>query len=140
MHILAGAVLGHDAFQLTLRRGFEQRLAVSDVMVGVMDEIARRQNRSQQCFALLQPRRHQIVAVKVQQVEDVVRHGNVVTGAADATAARANPSPLLHQAEGRPAVLVESDNLAVKNCGTRPDAVADGVQLGIGRSQIVLIA
>ena len=109
-------------------------------MVGVANEVARRQDRGQQLLALLQLRLHQVVAVKVEQIEDVIHDGNIVARALDAVAARADSGALLHQAERGPALLVERDNLAVENRGARFDVVADGTQLGIGRGQIVLVA
>src|ERR1019366_5396517 len=47
LRIRTAAALGNNAFQFALCRGFKQRFAVSDVMVGVADEAARRLDGSQ---------------------------------------------------------------------------------------------
>ncbi len=75
---------------------------------------------------------HQVIAVKVEQVEDVIHHGNIVAGATNATPAFANSRSLLHQAEGRPSLLIERDDLTVQNCGSRFDEIWNRAKLGIG--------
>ena len=47
LHVRTAAALGNYAFQFALCRDFKQRFAISDVVVGIADEVARCQDGGQ---------------------------------------------------------------------------------------------
>ncbi len=108
-------------------------------MIGVAHRAIQAGNFRQQIFAFFERDAPQIVAVEIEQIEDVVQHGNIVTRSG-ATPARPNSCTLLHQAERRASVFVESGDFTVKNGSLRLDERRNAVQFGILRREVVLIA
>src|SRR5438552_4111674 len=108
-------------------------------MIGIADWTSRDKNLCQDLLALFERDAPQVVAVDVDEIEDVVQHGDVAA-TADATSMLADAGALLHQAERCTALFVEGDNFAIKNCGDGLNKFGELMQLRILSGQIVLIA
>src|SRR5207244_9854968 len=105
-------------------------------MIGIADWTSRGKNLCQDLLALFERDAPQVVAVDVDEIEDVVQHGDVAA-TADATSMLADAGALLHQAERCTALFVEGDNFAIKNCGDGLNKFGELMQLRIlsGRSE-----
>src|SRR5438105_3942993 len=108
-------------------------------MIGIADWTSRGKNLCQDLLALFERDAPQIVAVNVDEIEDVVQHRNVAAGIY-ATSMLTDAGALLHQAERCTALFVEGDNFAIKNCGDGLNKFGELMQLRILSGQIVLIA
>src|SRR5207253_7962830 len=108
-------------------------------MIGIADWTSRGKNLCQDLLALFERDAPQIVAVNVDEIEDVVQHRNVAAGTY-ATSMLTDAGALLHQAERCTALFVEGDNFAIKNCGDGLNKFGELMQLRILSGQIVLIA
>ena len=73
-------------------------------------------NLRQDLLAILERDSPEIVAVDVDEIENVVQNRNVAAGANPASML-ANARALLHQAEGCAPLLVEGNDFAVQNGG-----------------------
>ena len=104
-----------DAFESLLLCGIEKRNTVSGKMIGVTHDFIIGKNFAQYSLAIYKRHAPKIIAIEVQQVKGVIQDGQLATRAGLATVA-AQPGALLHQAERRTALIVESDNLSVQDC------------------------
>src|SRR5438552_10805988 len=107
-------------------------------MIRVADYFVGYQNLLQHTLALFECDAPEIVSVEVEQIEDVIKDGQVVACRA-LTAMTANARALLHQAERRTALLVEHNDFAVENSILCLDKLWQLTQLGISRRKVVLI-
>src|SRR6266496_3738402 len=138
--VAAAAFLREDAFQALLFRDLEQcDPLLSRVMIGVADYFAGYQNFLEHTLALFECDAPEIVSVEEEQIEDVIKDGQVVPRRA-LTAMTANARALLHQAERRTTLLVEHNHFAVENSILCFDKLWQLAQLGISRRKVVLIS
>src|SRR5437762_551866 len=109
------AFLREDAFQALLFRDLEQcDPLLSRIMIRVADYFVGYQNFLEHTLALFECDAPEIVSIEIEQIEDVIKDGQVMAGRA-LTAMTANARALLHQAERRTALLVEHNHFAVEN-------------------------
>src|SRR5437667_5271241 len=108
-------------------------------MIGIADWTSRDKNLCQDLLALFERDAPQVVAVDVDEIEDVVQHGDVAA-TADATSMLTDAGALLHQAERCTALFIEGDNLAIQNGSFCFNKVRKLVEFRILSGQIVLIA
>ena len=113
-------MLRDDPLELTLRRGAEERLALADDMVGVSNARLRSEDTPEQGLALFEWDLEQRPAVEVEEVEGLVderRFGGP---------RRATDPLVWSRLEGRRAVGVERDHLAVDDRALRLDPGSAG--------------
>src|SRR5712692_11552325 len=104
--ISAVAFLGENAFQSALACHFKQLATLLGIVVGESNDFFTLEHRLQQFLALLQTHSAQIVAIEVEEIESVVEDRNSFA-ARQAALAGPESGALLHQAEGRTALLID---------------------------------
>src|SRR6266496_3148919 len=123
------ALLGDDAFQAPLFRGFEQGEAALGIVIGKMNDAAVLDHGFQQLLSLVERHATEVEPVEVNEIECVVddRHAlstparqkrarrgpRVASG--ETVFARAESGALLHEAEGGAPLVVERDDFSVEN-------------------------
>src|SRR5579862_8236420 len=83
-------------------------------MIGISNQLTRRDNRRESLFALFQSNPPQIVPIEMDQIENVIDHSQL-PARSGAPSALANASALLHQAKRSTSLFIENDDLAVEN-------------------------
>ena len=108
-------------------------------MVGKLNHLASYDFFSQQPLALFERDAAQVESIEIKQIESVIddRHAFAPLQAA---LARMESSALLHQAERRPALLIERDDLSVKNGAFGFYELRQALEFGKLRREIVLVA
>src|SRR2546421_6783768 len=92
----------------------------------------------QHSLAILQRNPAQVIAVDIDQVEDVIQDGNFSSGS-HMPAMLPDTGSLLHEAERSPPLFIQSDDLTIQNRVLHFDQLWQIPQLGILSCQIVLV-
>ena len=107
-------------------------------MVRVAHDLAWRQDVSEHSLTIIQRNAAQIIAIDIEKIENVVKHGQIRPGSG--LGAMASKSrPLLHQTERRAAVLIEDDDFSIENRRFCIHQFRRIAQFGIARREVVLV-
>ena len=132
--VAAGAALGDDALEPVLAGDGEHLVAVDVGERRGYQHTVRRGERGEPGAAVVVGGREQRLAVEVQHVEGVERHGEA---RAQLRRRMADVHAVLQQPEVRPARGVEHHDLPVEQDGPSPGDRADPGQLGVAGGDVV---
>src|SRR6266853_3629801 len=137
LYVCTGSAFCDHAFQVKLLDLFEELLPLTHDVFRDLNEVCRLQGSFQDLFALNQRTRHQVITVDVKEIKDEVDDMSRTSQSFEATLA---PDPRLQELEAWHAVLIQRDNLSIKDDFFRVDLSGDLSQFRILRRHVDLVA
>ena len=108
-------------------------------MIGVTHDGAAGKNFGKRVLTQLEVHTHQVVTIKVEQIESVIEDRNFRATRFHPSTVVANARALLHQAEGGPAFRVEGHDFAVQDRGAGTNMAGNFTEFGILTGHLVLV-